>query len=40
MSNPGSPASGRRIKGPWVLLFAVVVIGTLAWVILHGVTHP
>lgn len=32
------PASERRIKGPWILLVAVIIIGTLAWVILNGVT--
>ena len=34
------PASERRIKGPWILLIAVIIIGTLSWVILHGVTNP
>ena len=34
-----SPSSERRIKGPWILLVAVIIIGTLAWVILNGVTR-
>ena len=33
-----SPPSERRIKGPWILLVAVIIIGALAWVILNGVT--
>ena len=34
-----SPANERRIKGPWILLVAVIIIGALAWVILNGVTR-
>jgi HAMP domain-containing protein len=34
-----SPASERRIKGPWILLVAVIIIGALAWVIWRGVTR-